>query len=335
MVTQAAIRQLDVRTMQGTEETPRAPIYWTRKPPSRLRCSNTGRTSGNRGDDACRRSRADGDPWGKPSQLPHTLRAWLGQPSNGRSGEFERFGVEVKTVPVTRVGRPVESTSFPSFIHEELVFESWEDSDLLGRLNTDPRSFPSNAKKGSAQATAVVGRPFFWSPTHRSSIGICEEWEDFRQRISRLVVPGDSRPLPRPSYIHVRPKATRRTRSRPTPRRLRRHPKKSFWLNQPTLSSESSVSTCGRHRLVTHRESVADIALPDLDDDPADGLQVAPLASVAFAVELELAGPELGDSTSGGSGSSAGSGASSSRGRRSRPSGPGRRCPVGRVPCAS
>ena len=44
--------------------------------------------------------------------------------------------------------------SFPSFVHEELAFETWEDSDLLGRLNRI-LFIPIERSKGQDQADGI------------------------------------------------------------------------------------------------------------------------------------------------------------------------------------
>ena len=125
--------------------------------------------------------------------------------------------------------RPIEATSFPSFVHEELAYETWPDSDLLGRLNRI-LFVPVRRSRGQAQAAAVVGRAFFWSPSEADLVGISLEWEEFR----RLISAGLARQLPKPSqttYIHVRPKA-RNARDREIAPGGFDVIRKCFWLNQ-------------------------------------------------------------------------------------------------------
>jgi DNA mismatch repair protein MutH len=156
------------------------------------------------------------------------LRAYLGVKPKGRSADFQRFGVEIKTVPVDSSGRPVESTSFPTFIHEELAFETWEDSDLLGRLNRILFILIERAK-GQPQEEAVVRRAFFWSPSEAELRAIRMEWEQFRD----LIVQGHAAHLPKASetvYIHVRPKG-RDARDRDLAPGGVDVIRKCFWLN--------------------------------------------------------------------------------------------------------
>jgi len=156
------------------------------------------------------------------------IRRLLGQPTRGRSEEFERFGVEVKTVPVSARQRVHESMSFPVFTHEELVYEDWESSDLLGhlgRLLIVPLVRPAR----TATLAVELGRPFFWSPTEPELRGIRIEWERYRA----LIEAGRSRDLPKASetrYIHIRPHSRRASDTEAAPGG-HEVTKKSFWLN--------------------------------------------------------------------------------------------------------
>jgi DNA mismatch repair protein MutH len=162
------------------------------------------------------------------------VRKLLGQPASGKKGEFERFGVEVKTVPVKPNGRLAEAMSFPSFVHEELAFETWEDSDLLGRLNRI-LIVPVHRARGASLAGTTLGRAFFWSPPEEDLVGIQREWETYRD----LIADGEANRLPKASdtrYIHVRPKA-RDSRDRDMAPGGFEVIRKSFWLNQRYLES--------------------------------------------------------------------------------------------------
>ncbi len=163
------------------------------------------------------------------SAAANTMRRYLGEKSKGRSGDFERYGIETKIVPIGGSGRPIEATSFPSFVHEELAFESWEDSDLLGRLNR-MLFVPIERAKRQPQAEAIVRRAFFWSPTEAELQGIASEWENYRS----LIAGGGAARLPTASqtkYIHVRPKARDASDRELAPGGIDVI-RRCFWLNQ-------------------------------------------------------------------------------------------------------
>lgn len=168
-------------------------------------------------------------PSGGKAAAAAAVRGILGQPVHGRDGDFETYGVEVKTVPITVAGNPVEAMSFPAFSHQELVFETWESSDLLGRLNR-LLIVPLLRPRGISPLDATIGRAFFWSPSEQELTEIGREWEMFR----RLIEQGRADTLPKASetrYIHVRPKARVAADQDAAPGRIR-VTKKSFWLNQ-------------------------------------------------------------------------------------------------------
>jgi DNA mismatch repair endonuclease MutH len=156
------------------------------------------------------------------------VRALVGEKAVGRSGDFARFGIELKIVPVNSRGRLVERMSFPAFVHEELIFETWPDSDLLGRLNR-LLIVPVHREKGSPLAGTTLGRPFFWSPTEEELDGIAGEWEAVRN----LIATGRAEDLPRASqtrFVHARTHGRDSTDREPAPGGLD-VTKKSFWLN--------------------------------------------------------------------------------------------------------
>jgi DNA mismatch repair protein MutH len=164
--------------------------------------------------------------------IAQIVRRVAGERPKGRSGDFLRFGIEVKSVPVDPSGRVLEAMSFPAFVHEELIFEEWESSDLLGRLNRllivpvlrGPRAVLTESR---------LGRPFFWSPSESDLVGIRSEWE----RVRSLIASGQARQLPKASetqFIHVRPKGRNAADTDQAPGGFDVI-KKSIWLNQRYL----------------------------------------------------------------------------------------------------
>ena len=55
------------------------------------------------------------------------VRSILGLPARGKTKEFERFGLQVKTVPMLTSGRILEAMSFPAFRLIDLGSEVWEE----------------------------------------------------------------------------------------------------------------------------------------------------------------------------------------------------------------
>ena len=112
------------------------------------------------------------------------IRKVLGIPPRGRIREYEQFGLDVKTVPISPAGRLWENMSFPAFHHSELVGENWDESDLRGQLTRllivplvrPARDFPRDA--------ATLGRAFFWTPSSSVLDEIQDVWEGYRDRVA-------------------------------------------------------------------------------------------------------------------------------------------------------
>jgi len=175
-------------------------------------------------------ARASGrEGMGGKSASAAIVRSLVGERSSGRHGDFERFGIEVKTVPVNRLGTVVESMSFPAFVHEELVFETWETSDLLGRLNR-LLIVPIHREKKAGLAEMRLGRPFFWNPAANDLDAIGREWERYRALIADRRA-AELPPASATTYTHVRPHSRTASDTDPAPGGMD-VTKKSFWLNQ-------------------------------------------------------------------------------------------------------
>lgn len=171
--------------------------------------------------------------YGGKNAVATIVRSLVGERAVRQTGEFARFGIEIKTVPVGAQGKIIEAMSFPAFHHEELIYETWESSDLLGRLNR-LLIVPVHREKSAPLGLTRLGVPFFWSPTEEDLAGIASEWERFRH----LIELGQARGLPKSSettYIHVRPKARNASDRDLAPGGFDVI-KKCFWLNQSYVS---------------------------------------------------------------------------------------------------
>ena len=111
------------------------------------------------------------------------IRRLLGLPSRGRTREFEQFGLEVKTAPISPAGTPLEYMSFASFRPIDLAAESWASSELrtvLNRLLVVPLVRES---RSHPRSEALIGRAFFWSPSARLLALIGDAWESYRHNV--------------------------------------------------------------------------------------------------------------------------------------------------------
>lgn len=145
--------------------------------------------------------------------------------------EFEEMGL---TPRITRVGEnlmPYEALSFPAFRYHPLLEETWEDSDLLARVEYMLLIPVHGRMKSTPQKDCTLGVPVFWRPTVEELDLIRREWEIFRLEI-REGRADHLMPASETLAIHVRPHSrdARDTDDAPV---IGPVVKKSFWLNQP------------------------------------------------------------------------------------------------------
>lgn len=167
------------------------------------------------------------------------IRRYLGAKSGtSRIEEFNRQGVLVKVFPVKASNmKPKEAVSFPAFNYLELIRETWEDSELRQQLSSI-LFIPLIEREGPDKASSIIGRAFFWCPSHDEEKLIRKDWEMYVDAIRE----GRADDLPKASVtnvIHVRPHARNKKDTLPAPTGpdgpMQYVVKKSFWLNTKFL----------------------------------------------------------------------------------------------------
>lgn len=163
------------------------------------------------------------------SYAAKVVRRAVGAASGTLISELER----TLTVRISRVGAdlsPYEALSFPAFRHHELIYEDWDDSDLLSRIEHMLIVPVHGSRRDTPQTDCLVGAPVYWEPTAIQVEAIRGEWLRFRG----LIRAGGAGALPRESEtvaIHVRPHGRDASDRDPTPGGGVQT-RKSFWLNK-------------------------------------------------------------------------------------------------------
>lgn len=155
--------------------------------------------------------------------------------ARSRIAEFEEMGLTLRMTRVNPDLRPYEALSFPAFRYRELLEETWEDSDLLSRVESMLLVPIHGATKATPPDRCSLGNPVFWRPSPEDLELIRREWELFRIEIR------DGRadhltPASETVAIHVRPHA-RDSRDTDDAPGIGPVVKKSFWLDQPFVQS--------------------------------------------------------------------------------------------------
>lgn len=118
--------------------------------------------------------------------------------------DFMGLGVELKSLPVTHDGRPVESTFVCTVPLGELQTSPWESSRVrrkLGRVLW----LPFEGDRAVPVAARRIGAAFLWSPEPEYEAALRADWEELGGIIGAGGVESLSARVGR--YLQVRPKA--------------------------------------------------------------------------------------------------------------------------------
>lgn len=144
--------------------------------------------------------------------------------------EFKEMGLTPRTTRVDASLMPYEALSFPAFRYRELLEETWEDSDLLSRVEYMLIVPVHGGRRDTPQADCRFRQPVFWRPSADQLETIRREWElyrlEIREGLAMNLTPGSET-----LAIHVRPHA-RNARDADIAPLIGSVVKKSFWLNR-------------------------------------------------------------------------------------------------------
>lgn len=130
--------------------------------------------------------------------------------------DFSRLGVELKTLPVDRRGRPVESTFVCTIPLTEVASLEWEQSPVYAKLQR-VLWLPVEGERALPPAARRFGEPLLWSPSAGEMAELRFDWEELAGLIGRGDLEGITGHLGK--SLQVRPKAaSSRSRRRGTDR---------------------------------------------------------------------------------------------------------------------
>jgi DNA mismatch repair protein MutH len=147
-----------------------------------------------------------------PSSLTRA-KGWIGtliERSLGGDGgsrpepDFSAIGIELKTLPIDRHGRPRESTFLAVVDPEELARVAWARSRLKKKL-TRVLWLPIEADPEIAIGARRVGSPLLWSPSEAEEAILRDDWDRFADWTAHGYL--DALTAHTGSAIQIRPKA--------------------------------------------------------------------------------------------------------------------------------
>lgn len=168
--------------------------------------------------------------------------AILGLKNRGEFVEFKKAGIQIKTVRLSSENMPREDISFPAFEYLELIEEEWEESELLGYLESKFLFvFYKEIDNG-----LVLDKVKFWNMPQSDIEEAKKVWEHTIQLIKAgNIVKSIQNGIRRTNFsgskgnrvLHVRPHAKDSTDTYPLPvfdtvSGLSEYTKQSFWFNK-------------------------------------------------------------------------------------------------------
>lgn len=149
----------------------------------------------------------------KASEMSTARKGWVGcaiERLLGADGgclarpDFLSLGIELKTLPINRLGKPAESTFVTKLSLLNLHRETWETSTCWAKLKR-VLWVPVESDKSIHFLARRVGRAFLWSPDLESASILQRDWLE----LTSLIVLGrlDAVSAHLGEYLQIRPKA--------------------------------------------------------------------------------------------------------------------------------
>ncbi|MFW6050928.1 MAG: DNA mismatch repair endonuclease MutH [Myxococcota bacterium] len=115
--------------------------------------------------------------------LGHLVERALGATAGSRGvPDFEALGIELKTLPLRRDGRPMESTFVCCLPLRSVAEVDWERSPVRAKL-ARVLWVPVEAERYVPLASRRIGTPVLWSPTGTEGDILAADWEELAGRV--------------------------------------------------------------------------------------------------------------------------------------------------------
>jgi len=97
--------------------------------------------------------------------------------------DFPQLGVELKTIPIDRFGKPLETTFVCVTPLIGITGLTWQQSNVRNKLSR-VLWVPILAEKGLAVKDRVIGSPFLWHPSAEEEHLLQTDWEEIMEMIA-------------------------------------------------------------------------------------------------------------------------------------------------------
>jgi DNA mismatch repair protein MutH len=145
------------------------------------------------------------DLTGHKGWVGHLVEHALGASAHGRDApDFEALGIELKTLPVDRGGKPLETTFVCTIPLADMGTVPWERSRVRRKL-ARVLWVPVEGERALTVAVRRIGAAILWELTPEVEQALRLDWEEFAGVIGRGDVDSLTGRLGR--FLQVRPKA--------------------------------------------------------------------------------------------------------------------------------
>lgn len=180
----------------------------------------------------------------KPKNLEAMLAYKILGIKGNKAEEFEKAGIVVKTIRISKNNKIKENMSFPTFKFKELVKETWENS-TFGNYLADTRFFFVVYKFDDNNELRLKGCQFWNIPYDDLNGNVKEVWNETVNVLKAGLVIKEvngrlTNNFPKASQnpiCHVRPHAQNKNDVYELPDG-RTYPKQCFWLNNSYILSQ-------------------------------------------------------------------------------------------------
>lgn len=133
------------------------------------------------------------------------LELWLGAEAGSKpQQDFPELGIELKTIPIDELGRPIETT-YVCYAHlKGITGLTWQNSNVRNKLR-QVLWIPIQGERHIPPAERFIGMPILWSPTIEQEQALQQDWEELMDMISLGEVEQINASIG--SVLQIRPKA--------------------------------------------------------------------------------------------------------------------------------
>jgi len=97
--------------------------------------------------------------------------------------DFPQLGIELKTIPIDRFGKPLETTFVCITPLKGINGLTWQQSNVRNKL-ARVLWVPILAEKSLPICDRIIGTPFLWQPSIEENSALQQDWEEIMEMIA-------------------------------------------------------------------------------------------------------------------------------------------------------